>query len=92
MKIGAVAGGAVSTIQNTYNVARGQVTVNEAVANVAKDTVGTGLASVVGTVAITVFGVGGILGLVGFLGVTAVSKGFWDSIVYNSNRPVEQDS
>jgi hypothetical protein len=89
LKIGTVAGGVVSTIQNTYCVARGQINYNGAVANVAKDTFGAGIASVAGTVAMTVLGAGGILGLVGFPGVAAVSNGIWDLIVYGRNRAVK---
>jgi hypothetical protein len=91
MKVGVVAGGTISAIQNTYDVTRGKITYNKAVSNVAKDTVGAGIATVAGSVTMTVLGIGGILGLVGFVGVTVASKGFWDSIVYNS-KPVEQDS
>ena len=40
MKIGAVAGGAISAVQNTYGVAHCQITYKEVVVNVTKETDG----------------------------------------------------
>ncbi len=85
-KIGAVAGGVVSAMHNTYRFGRGDIKATEAISNVVKDTVGTGLATAAGAVAITMVGITGLVGVAGFVTVAALTKGAWDSMFYNTEK------
>ena len=80
--MGAVLGGTVSAIGNTYKVAKGQQKSADAIASVAKETVGSGISTAAGAAAMAALGIGGLIGLAGFAAVATITKGFLDSILY----------
>ena len=80
--MGAVLGGTIAVIENTRKIAQGERKSAEAFANVAKETLGTGLSTAAGAAAMAALGIGGLIGLVGFAAVATISKGFLDSILY----------
>ncbi len=86
IKLGAIVGGTLSMIQNTYRVSQGRINAREAAANVAKDTVGTGLSTAVGAVVVTGLGVSGLLGIVGFMTISGLSKELWDTVAHGKNK------
>jgi hypothetical protein len=77
--VGALVGGSVSAVVNTYKVTKGEQNYTEAVTNVAKETVGTGISAATAAAAITAIGLGGLLGVAGFMAVATVTKGLWDT-------------
>lgn len=81
---GAVAGGTIAAVSNSVRVARGELSGPEAVSNVAKETVGTGLCTAAGMAAMRAFGSGGIVGFVAFFAVAGIVKTIWDSVASSS--------
>ena len=81
LKLGAIVGGAVSIFQNAHRVPRGQIDPGQAAGNVAKDTLGTGLATAAGAAVMTGLGIGGLLGITGFMTISGISIGWWDAAV-----------
>jgi hypothetical protein len=77
--VGALVGGSVSAVVNTYKVARKEEEITDAITNVAMETVGTGISSATAAAAMTAVGLGGLLGFAGFMAVATVTKGLWDS-------------
>jgi hypothetical protein len=80
--MGAVLGGTISAIGNTYQVARGEKKGTEAIANVAKETVGSGLSTATAAATMAALGIGGLIGLAGFAAVASITKGLLDSVLY----------
>jgi hypothetical protein len=80
--MGAVLGGTVSAIGNTYKVAKGQRKSTDAIVNVAKETVGSGISTAAGAATMAALGMGGLIGLAGFAAVATITKGLLDSILY----------
>ena len=80
--MGAVVGGTIAAIDNVQKVAKGEQKGDEAVANVAKETLGTGLSTAAAAAAMAALGIGGLVGLAGFAAVATVSKGFLDSVLF----------
>jgi len=80
--MGAVMGGTISAIGNTYKVAKGEQNSGEAIANVAKETFGSGVSTAAGAAAMSALGIGGIIGLAGFAAVATITKGLLDSVLY----------
>lgn len=86
--MGAVMGDTVAAIENTQKAAKGERQSAEAVANVAKEALGTGMSTAAAAAAMAALGIGGLLGLAGFAAVATISKGFLDSVLYSEkNRP-----
>jgi hypothetical protein len=85
--MGALVGGTISAVGNTYQVARGQQKGSDAITNVAKETVGSGISTAAAAATITAIGLGGLIGLAGFAAVATVSKGLLDSVLYCENKP-----
>jgi hypothetical protein len=77
--LGAMVGGTVSAVSNSYKVARGEMNPSDAISNVAKEAVGTGISTATAGATVTALGLGGFLGLVGFLIVASFAKGLLDS-------------
>jgi hypothetical protein len=77
---GAVAGGTIAAVSNSVRVAKGELSGPEAVSNIAKETVGTGLSTAAGMAAMRALGSGGILGFIAFFAVAGVVKTIWDSV------------
>jgi len=77
--LGMIVGGAVSAASNSYQVARGGLSPTNAVSNVAKEAVGTGVSTAAAGAAVTALGLGGFWGIAGFLIVASFAKGIWDS-------------
>jgi hypothetical protein len=89
---GAVAGGTIATIGNSVAVAKGELSTSAAALDVAKETVGSGLCTVAGMVAMRALGAGGIVGIIAFFAAAAVAKTVWDAVVPVPKRlppPVE---
>jgi hypothetical protein len=86
--MGAVAGGMIAVIENAQKVAKGQRKSAEAIANVAKETLSTGLSTAAGAAAMAALGIGGLIGLAGFTAVATISKGLLDSILYEKDKLV----
>lgn len=86
--MGAVVGGTIAAIDNIQKVAKGEQKSDEAVANVAKETLGTGLSTAAAASAMAALGIEGLVGLAGFAAVATVSKGLLDSILYKRDKPV----
>ena len=82
----------VAALGNTYKVAKGEIGVDTAIANVARETVGTGIATAAGGAAVTALGLGGMVGLVGFAAVATACKGAWDSAVYPKTKAVVEEA
>ncbi len=76
--IGTVIGGAVATVQDVNRVHKGEMTKGEAVADVGKEAVGTGLSTAAGVAVVGALGIGGLLGLIGIVGVAVGTKHLWD--------------
>jgi hypothetical protein len=77
--LGVIVGGTVSAASNSYKVARGDLSPGNAVSNVAKEAVGTGMSTAAAGAAVTALGLGGFWGIAGFLIVASFAKGVWDS-------------
>jgi hypothetical protein len=80
--MGAVVGGTIAAIENTYKVAKGQRKGSDAIANVTKETVGSGISTAAAAVSMAALGVGGLIGLAGFAAVATITKSLMDSILY----------
>ena len=80
--MGAVVGGTIAAIDNIQKVAKGEQKSDEAFANVAKETLGTGLSTAAAAAAMASLGIGGLVGLAGFAAVATVSKKLLDSILF----------
>lgn len=76
--LGAVVGGVVATAQDVKRVKQGEMTKAEAVADVGKEAVGTGLSAAAGVAVAGALGMTGLLGLAGIVGVAAGTKYLWD--------------
>ncbi len=76
--IGTVVGGTVAAARNIKRVGDGEMTKGEAVSDVAKESVGTGIATAAGVAVTGALGIGGLLGFVGIMGVAAGTKYLWD--------------
>jgi hypothetical protein len=86
--MGAAIGGTVAAIGNGYQVVKGEQTSAQAISNVAKETVGTGLSAAAAGAAVTALGFGGWVGLAGFAAVATISKGLLDAVLYSEkNEP-----
>ena len=90
MKLGMVAGGAISLFRNTYRVSKGEVGPKDAALNVVSDSVGTGLATAAGAAAVTRLGLGGVLGVIGFMAVSGLAMGMWDSLAAPQRRRIAE--
>jgi hypothetical protein len=86
--MGAVFGGAIATVENSYKVAKGEQKAPEAIANVAKETFGSGISTAAAAATMAALGIGGLMGLAGFAAVATITKGFLDSILYCQNGKV----
>ncbi|MGD8213038.1 MAG: hypothetical protein PVH37_14300 [Desulfobacterales bacterium] len=84
--MGAVVGGTLSAIANTYKVAKGEQKSADAVANVTKETVGTGISTATAAATMATLGVGGLIGLAGFMAVATITKGFLDAVLYGEEK------
>jgi hypothetical protein len=80
--MGAAIGGTIAAIGNGYQVAKGTQSSAQAVSNVAKETVGSGISTAAAAAAVAALGIGGLLGLAGFAAVATISKGFLDTVLY----------
>jgi hypothetical protein len=89
--MGAVMGGTIAAIGNTYRVARGERNSAEAITNVAKETVGSGISTATAAATMAALGIGGIFGLAGFAAVATISKGLLDSILYCERDMLDSD-
>jgi hypothetical protein len=78
---GAVAGGAIAAVGSSVAVAKGELSGSEAVLEVAKETVGGGLCTAAGMVAMRAIGAGGIVGIIAFFAAAGIAKTVWDSMV-----------
>jgi hypothetical protein len=87
---GAVAGGTIAAVSNTVRVAKGELSGPEAVSNVAKETVGTGLCTAAGMAAMRALGSGGIVGFIAFFAVAGIVKTIWDSVVSSPKTSSEK--
>jgi hypothetical protein len=83
---GAVAGGTVAAVTNSMRVAKGEISGSEAVSNVAKESVGTGLSTAAGMAAMRALGAGGFVGFIAFFAVAGLAKVIWDSVVYSQKK------
>jgi hypothetical protein len=90
--MGAVLGGSIAAIGNTYKVAKGEQNNAEAITNVAKETVGSGISTATAAAAMAAIGVGGLIGLAGFAAVATITKGLLDSVLYCEKRQTASDS
>lgn len=87
--MGAAIGGSIAAIGNGYQLVKGQQTSAQAITNVTKETVGSGLSTAAAGAAITALGIGGWVGLAGFAAVATISKGLLDAVLYaEKNEPV----
>jgi hypothetical protein len=84
--MGAVIGGTVAVVGNSYQVAKGTQSSAQAVTNVAKETLGSGISTAAAAAAVATLGIGGLLGLAGFAAVATISKGFLDTILYRTKK------
>ncbi len=75
---GTVVGAVVATARDVKRVKDGDMTRAEAVADVGKEAVGTGLSAATGVAVVGALGIGGLLGLVGIVGVASGAKYLWD--------------
>jgi hypothetical protein len=90
--MGAVLGGSISAIENTYKVAKGEKTSADAISNVAKETVGSGISAATAAAAMAALGIGGLLGLAGFAAVASITKGLLDNVLYGAEKlPTSKD-
>ena len=80
--MGAVVGGTVAAVDNIQKVAKGEQKSDEAIANVAKETLGTGLSTATAAAVMASLGIGGLVGVAGFAAVATVSKGLLDSVLF----------
>jgi hypothetical protein len=87
---GAVAGGTIAAVSNSVRVAKGELPGPEAVSNVAKETVGTGLCTAAGMAAMRALGSGGIVGFITFFAVAGIVKTVWASVVSSPKTALEQ--
>ncbi|GEM_PF-1377343 len=76
--VGAVVGGAVAAAKDIKRVQNGEMTKGEAVADVGKEAVGTGLSTAAGVAVTGALGIGGLLGIVGIVGVAVGTKYLWN--------------
>jgi hypothetical protein len=84
--LGAIVGGSVSAVGNVYKLTKGEVDSAEAITNVTKETVGTGLAAAAGAAATTLLGLSGLWGIFGFVLVASASKGFIESTLESKKK------
>jgi hypothetical protein len=77
--LGAVVGGAVSAVNSSYRLVKGDLSGSEAFSRVVRETVGTGLSSAAAGTTVAALRVGGFLGLAGFMIGTLLAKGILDS-------------
>jgi hypothetical protein len=84
--IGALAGGTISTVDNSIGIIKGEISGQQAISNVAKETVGTGLSAAAGLVAMRALGYGGVVGIVVFYAAASLAKGFWDSLAITEKK------
>jgi len=87
---GAVAGGTIAAVSNSVRVAKGELSGPEAISNVAKETVGTGLCTAAGMAAVRALGSGGIVGLIAFFAAAGIVKIIWDSVVSSPKTASQQ--
>ena len=80
--MGAVVGGTFAAIDNIQKVAKGEQKSDEAIANVAKESLGTGLSTATAAAVMASLGIGGLVGVAGFAAVATVSKGLLDSVLF----------
>ena len=76
--VGAVVGGTVAAARDMKRVNEGIMTKGEAVADVGKEAVGTGLATAAGVAVTGALGITGLLGLASIVGVSAGAKYLWN--------------
>lgn len=76
--LGVVVGGTVAAAKDIKRVRDGEMTQTEAVADIGKESVGTGISTATGVAVVGALGVGGFLGLLGIMGVAAGTKYLWD--------------
>ena len=76
--VGAIVGGAVAAARDAGRVSQGEMTKGEAVADVGKEAVGTGLATAAGVAVTGALGITGLLGLVSIVSVSAGAKYLWN--------------
>ena len=79
--LGALVGGSLAAVQNTYQVAKGEIKSRDAVSNIVKESLGSGVATAAGATVISGLGIGGWIGVAGFMFVSSAAKGLWDSRV-----------
>jgi hypothetical protein len=90
--LGAVVGGTISAVGNTYKVAKGEQNAADAIANVARETVGTGISTATAAATMAALGIGGVIGLAGFAVVATISKGLLDSVLYCEKNESTSDA
>jgi hypothetical protein len=90
--MGAVMGGTISAIGNTFKVVNGDISRSDAISNVAKDTLGSGISSAAGAAAMAALGLGGLFGIAGFAAVATITKGVLDSALYREQNQIEQNA
>lgn len=78
--VGAVVGGTVAVARDIRRVKDGSMTKSEAVGDVAKESLGTGLSAAAGVAVAGTLGMGGALGLLGIVGVASGTKYLWDKV------------
>jgi hypothetical protein len=83
--MGAAIGGTIAAVGNGYQVMKGEQTSAQAISNVAKETLGTGLSAAAAGAAITALGFGGLVGLAGFAAVATISKGLLDVVLFSDS-------
>jgi hypothetical protein len=86
--MGAVLGGTISAIGNTYKVAKGKQKSSDAIVNVTKETVGSGISTAAAAATMAALGVGGLIGLAGFAAVATITKGLLDSCLYCEEKQI----
>lgn len=75
---GVIVGGTVATARDIKRVKDGEMTKSQAVVDVAKESVGTGLSTAAGVAVVGALGFGGLLGILGFVGVASGTKYLWN--------------
>jgi hypothetical protein len=90
--MGAVMGGTVSALGNTLKVVNGEQSGTDALSNVAKDTLGSGISSATGAAAMAALGIGGLAGIAGFAAIATIAKGVLDSVLHCEAKQSEQDA
>lgn len=84
---GAVIGGTVAAARDIGRVRDGEMSKGEAVMDIGKESVGTGLATAAGVAVVGALGIGGFAGLLGIAGVAAGTKYLWNKkFAYRSKQ------